>query len=111
MPSASKDMNNLRIGIAFVGWSATAFLLHWSNRDRERDDDGRKPIPSDVIGSGEINEEQQSLQKFPWEPDATQRITKTRKLSAQKQQQQLDFLSSMTFSNGGIRAPSCPCCQ
>ena len=25
-------------------------------------------------------------------------------------QQQLHFLSQMTFANGGIRAPSCPCC-
>jgi len=23
---------------------------------------------------------------------------------------QLDFLASMTFANGGLRAPSCPCC-
>ena len=29
----------------------------------------------------------------------------------QQQQQQLEFLSTMTFANGGIRAPSCPCCQ
>ena len=29
----------------------------------------------------------------------------------QHQQQQLEFLSTMTFANGGIRAPSCPCCQ
>lgn len=26
------------------------------------------------------------------------------------QDEQLNFLASMTFANGGLRAPSCPCC-
>lgn len=26
------------------------------------------------------------------------------------QKEQLDFLASMTFANGGLRSPSCPCC-
>ncbi len=26
-------------------------------------------------------------------------------------QEQLNFLASMTFANGGLRQPTCPCCQ
>ncbi len=28
----------------------------------------------------------------------------------QSQKEQLEFLASMTFANGGLRSPSCPCC-
>lgn len=29
----------------------------------------------------------------------------------ESQEDQLEFLASMTFAGGGLRAPSCPCCQ
>ena len=62
-----------------------------------------------------------SVSKFPWEPeedddddDAMITIPKanTNKSDDSKEtkDRQLDFLASMTFANGGIRAPSCPCC-
>jgi hypothetical protein len=71
---------------------------------------------------------------FPWEPKPTREPSNKKKgakyafrdpttksgiyPAGQKQhqnqqfdqQQQLDFLSSMTFANGGLRAPNCPCC-
>lgn len=34
----------------------------------------------------------------------------TRQDSREQQQKQLEFLSTMTFANGGLRLPSCPCC-
>ena len=58
--------------------------------------------------------------KFPWEPlDSTVKrdiidafkVEHSQELSSQEQHHQLRFLASMTFSNGGIRSPSCPCCQ
>ena len=53
---------------------------------------------------------------FPWEPKSvpTQKVDVSVLPSAKCQtvdaQQQLHFLSSMTFANG-LRPPSCPCCQ
>jgi hypothetical protein len=58
--------------------------------------------------------------KFPWEPsDSTVercmvdvlKAKRSKKISADEQHRQLSFLASMTFSNGGVRLPSCPCCQ
>jgi len=50
---------------------------------------------------------------FPWEPQGSvpQRPTAAVKHSPKASSvQELDFLASMTFANGGIRAPSCYCC-
>eukprot|EP00533_Pseudo-nitzschia_delicatissima_P011166 CAMPEP_0116087554 /NCGR_PEP_ID=MMETSP0327-20121206/5423_1 /TAXON_ID=44447 /ORGANISM="Pseudo-nitzschia delicatissima, Strain B596" /LENGTH=136 /DNA_ID=CAMNT_0003578625 /DNA_START=129 /DNA_END=539 /DNA_ORIENTATION=+ len=33
-----------------------------------------------------------------------------RRITEQSHMEELDFLSSMTFANGGLRSPSCPCC-
>jgi len=32
-------------------------------------------------------------------------------LNSEDQRQELEFLATMTFANGGLRAPSCPCCE
>jgi hypothetical protein len=34
----------------------------------------------------------------------------SKKISPSEAVQQLEFLSNMTFANGGLRAPNCPCC-
>jgi hypothetical protein len=63
--------------------------------------------------------------QYPWEPMGTvtsdtiddaspprhSLIPSNSLPTRQAQQQQLEFLSNMTFANGGLRAPSCPCCQ
>ena len=33
-----------------------------------------------------------------------------RRITEQSHMEELDFLASMTFANGGLRSPSCPCC-
>lgn len=33
-----------------------------------------------------------------------------RRITEQSNMEELDFLASMTFANGGLRSPSCPCC-
>ena len=65
--------------------------------------------------------------RFPWEPqpshdtkDASSSINVRSKPTTDRQEEsaspsvstkdQLRFLSQMSFANGGIRAPSCPCC-
>jgi len=55
---------------------------------------------------------------FPWEPSSDclpqqqQEVNKRRHNTADKsQKEQLEFLASMTFAGGGLRAPSCPCCR
>mmetsp|Transcript_61509 Transcript_61509/g.71873 ORF Transcript_61509/g.71873 Transcript_61509/m.71873 type:complete len:231 (+) Transcript_61509:264-956(+) len=36
---------------------------------------------------------------------------KQQNIITQHEKEQLSFLSSMTFASGGLRSPSCPCCQ
>jgi hypothetical protein len=66
---------------------------------------------------------------FPWEPSRTtstttmmtpgnamqqqqqQRKNDSRNKFQQEQQQELHFLASMSFANGGLRTPTCRCCQ
>lgn len=91
------------------------------------DDQARQTTLDDTGTHSATMEElqRQHLPRFPWEPDET-KLTKgdvahqnLRTAPApvlpsddyQQQQEQLNFLASMTFSNGGLRAPSCPCCQ
>lgn len=69
--------------------------------DDQDDDDGHSPI-----------------QQFPWEPKhsiATLEEVIENKDSHNRRKfhdkdKQLDFLASMTFANGGLREPNCPCC-
>lgn len=56
---------------------------------------------------------------FPWEPrvsmsqlvETTQFDNLDKTHIAREETEQLQFLASMTFAGGGLRAPSCPCCQ
>ena len=61
------------------------------------------------------------MEPFPWEPsyDKRQKIQTPFVFdmnptaldeSLDVYREQLQFLSSMTFANGGLRRPSCPCC-
>lgn len=81
----------------------------------------------------EVEEEEQDLallspDPFPWEPKLTSStddtdtsnttspnaITKNHPIittNNANEEQQLHFLSQMTFANGGLRSPSCPCYQ
>jgi hypothetical protein len=41
-----------------------------------------------------------------------ERLITTRHITGDKEAEKtLEFFASMTFANGGLRAPSCPCCQ
>lgn len=49
---------------------------------------------------------------FPWEVNISSgKRNENSGESKDQQLQELQFLASMTFANGGIRAPSCPCCR
>jgi hypothetical protein len=41
----------------------------------------------------------------------SERLITTRHISGDEAEKSLEFFASMTFANGGLRAPSCPCCQ
>ena len=47
---------------------------------------------------------------FPWEPKGKYCQTIITMNNIENEKDQLDFLASMTFANGGIRKPNCPCC-
>jgi hypothetical protein len=75
---------------------------------KARDDDG----PS---------EDASLVPPFPWEPSkssdddsggssSTNPHHPSKKIPPSEAVQQLEFLSNMTFANGGLRAPNCPCC-
>ena len=58
---------------------------------------------------------------FLWEPKSTTNsqdqqqqsnfMCEKRKKNHLQEQKELDFLSTMTFANGGLRAPNCVCCR
>eukprot|EP00980_Cylindrotheca_fusiformis_P021653 scaffold8505_cov130-Cylindrotheca_fusiformis.AAC.19 len=70
---------------------------------------------------GRIDNCPSSSQTFPWEvkkakdEEAEKELLEADKpvhnprLRTSNDQQELNFLASMTFANGGLRAPSCPC--
>jgi hypothetical protein len=69
----------------------------------------RAPIAKDEKSSGgtpltSSNSNQQ--EKTPLE-----RLITTRHITGDEAEKSLEFFASMTFANGGLRAPSCPCCQ
>jgi hypothetical protein len=41
----------------------------------------------------------------------SERLMTTRHITGDEAEKSLEFFASMTFANGGLRAPSCPCCQ
>lgn len=71
-----------------------------------------------------------STTQFPWEPRSITKLSQSKLSSSDSHntkeektvstgkhhqeddahQQQLQFLSSMTFANSSLRQPSCPCC-
>jgi len=56
-----------------------------------------------------------SPEPFPWEPNSSSPPSPLGKhqttTNAPNAEEQLQFLACMTFANGGLRLPSCPCCQ
>jgi len=54
-----------------------------------------------------------STPAFPWEPEGQhqqQEIPEKGELAKDFEAYQLELLASMTFANGGLRAPVCQCC-
>jgi hypothetical protein len=99
--------------IVLFGISAAGAFLFWSRKVRSNGSNGRQVQTNER--TSEVLDLVSSAYKFPWEPSipVTTEIScnKVSRLSSFEQKQQLDFLASMTFSNGGLRPPSCPCCQ
>ncbi|KAG7373803.1 hypothetical protein IV203_012898 [Nitzschia inconspicua] len=93
------------LGMAVLG--AIIHHHHWQNDDDDIDDD----FDDDVLDNKYGN---QYPTPFPWEPVAVKtpkkEHNKSIKSSSLSVDQQLDFLASMTFANGGVRPPNCPCC-
>ena len=57
------------------------------------------------------------VEPFPWEPRVphmsqveTKQFKNANEQNSREEMEQLQFLATMTFA-GGLRAPSCPCCQ
>lgn len=124
-------------GVAAAGAAlvlvAAIGLLRRLTRDGKQESYPTSEETKDVA----ISNEEPSTLPFPWEPAADVKTTSStdsaRNLfmsnahhdddeddndeistlhdkKAASQQHQLEFLASMTFANGGLRAPSCPCC-
>lgn len=102
---------------------AASILLLWAARMERQDKNKTRDPSEDGHDFQEPREKHLTLRRFPWQPSETvppgQRnvasailnVSNPNHLSAHEQQTQLSFLASMTFANGGIRSPSCPCCQ
>ena len=65
----------------------------------------------------EDSNQAETVARFPWEPKPSGAEAQQPSVLAdpsnpkkQSEQEQLHFLAQMSFANGGMRAPSCPCC-
>ena len=93
------------------------------------DEEGNDPVYRDIhllwdtskASTGTFGKDRpnSSLQKGSPVPSADEIVSNPRNGGAfddqqtqtvQNHQRDLEFLASMTFANGGMRAPSCPCC-
>jgi hypothetical protein len=118
----SNPMKSLAAATTYSSWLMTVLLSILLLKKQQR--------------STEEEQEQElapllSPDPFPWEPNRSttsstddtddtsnttspNAITKHHPIitiSNANEEQQLHFLSQMTFANGGLRSPSCPCCQ
>ena len=111
------------IGFVCIAIITTCYLLHQKKESTHSSPSREKKI----ITSETIL----STTQFPWEPRSitksqsklskaeeetttiSKRYSTTRKDNGKDDahQQQIQFLSSMTFVNSSLRQPSCPCCQ
>ena len=91
------------------GAGITLLVLYFQGKGPDaKKDDNDDDDDDDTNGDG--------TQAFPWEPKSNQprpysfRETTATVKNRGQEQKELDFLSSMTFANGGLRAPNCLCC-
>lgn len=90
----------------------------------------RRPHISSSSKTEEKQEEEapplSTTEPFPWEPNnnttspsdttnlpnsSSPPLEKRHQPSNPSAEEQLQFLACMTFANGGLRSPTCPCCQ
>lgn len=92
---------------------ALALLIQSLGRRGANDDVDELSQP-DARHEDDIQSNDSTPPRFPWEP-AEGTVSRAALLSSKPrhmadQCKELDFLATMTFANGGIRSPSCPCC-
>jgi hypothetical protein len=89
----------------------SACLYIAAAKSSQKSDETKKDNPDEI---DDVDTAQQSAQAFAWEVKAP--LMKKKATGKRNQHQsfdsskELDFLASMSFANGGLRAPSCPCC-
>jgi hypothetical protein len=64
------------------------------------------PIAKSSAGAPSASSSNSQQNKSP-----SERLITTRHITGDEAEKSLEFFASMTFANGGLRAPSCPCCQ
>ena len=124
----NQNRRNLQVAVAFAGgFFVTATLIGIRRYFRKKEGSGKRSTTSREITTTAINIDSRTetgAPRFPWEPMATNAnqtssllSTSTlttdnaaARLSLSAAQERLQFLSQMTFANGGIRTPSCVCC-
>jgi hypothetical protein len=123
MPATRNNVPWILVVVTFITVAAVG-QWHWFKFRRKDDEDDS----DDEFNWGD-NDDPDSVPAFPWEPkktaatkpkymfrdrfDSEHERKMTRKkhpINTDDASKQLDFLASMTFANGGIRAPNCPCC-
>ena len=103
---------------ASLGGFLAIVTIHCLNHQRRCNNNTNNKPDSD-INNKDFSTAAPSSPLFPWEPRTTTTLAhfdaKSKPTNIQTEddvQQQLHFLSSMTFANtGGLRQPACICCQ
>mmetsp|Transcript_50405 Transcript_50405/g.56323 ORF Transcript_50405/g.56323 Transcript_50405/m.56323 type:complete len:146 (-) Transcript_50405:8-445(-) len=87
--------------------------------DDDDDDDRKRKFEDDSIRNNTTTAEFDQkipgpqVVPFPWEPTSSSSSSIKfikRNCTPKIQNEELNFMATMTFANGGIRAPTCPCC-
>lgn len=102
-------------GILVTAVGVVSAYLYAKDSILSKKSEERENETADEAGDDDTHPTKQSTQAFPWEVEAAttfeeQANDKRNRHNILDAPKELDFLSSMTFANGGLRAPSCPCC-
>ena len=110
-----------KVGYVLICSAALLGILYLQKKTSavRDDDDDDKNGSDNALKSTDTDD---VIGPFPWEPKLSKDSssasaesnktddTRKRHHITRNQNQELDFLASMTFANGGLRAHSCPCC-
>ena len=93
--------------ISSLALAAAAFVRMRQNDEVIENDENDDVVVDDI----DNQQSSTASKKFPWEPENRENdVILIKRQQLHDPGKELNFLASMTFANGGLREPTCPCC-